>query len=155
MDAPTADVTGQTVTGSVAVTEIEGGSAWNVVPEHCEVTVDERTVPGERAPLERVEDVPGVTWTVDQDLPPMRCEDREFADGVLAAARAVHDADHEPEHVVKPHATDAGWLAGAGTTCVVCGPSEPGEAHTATESVSLAVLDRCADLYRRVADTWP
>jgi acetylornithine deacetylase len=155
MDAPTADVMGQTVTGSVAVTEIEGGSAWNVIPEHCEVTVDERTVPGERAPLERVEDVPGVTWTVDQDLPPMRCEDPEFADGVLAAARAVHDADHGPEHVVKPHATDAGWLAGAGTTCVVCGPSEPGEAHTATESVSLAVLDRCADFYRRVADTWP
>jgi len=49
--------------------------------------------------------------------------------------------------LVKPPATDAGWLADAGTTCVVCDPAEP-EAHTATESVSLDVLDRCRRLYR-------
>jgi acetylornithine deacetylase len=55
--------------------------------------------------------------------------------------------------VVKPHATDAGWLAGAGTTCVVCGAAEPGEAHTADESVSLAAVERCAEVYRRVAET--
>jgi acetylornithine deacetylase len=37
---------------------------------------------------------------------------------------------------------------------VVCGPSEPGEAHTATESVSLSVLDRCYRIYRGVAESW-
>ncbi|ERH12967.1 MAG: peptidase M20 family protein [halophilic archaeon J07HB67] len=60
-----------------------------------------------------------------------------------------------PRRVVKPHATDAGWLAQAGTTCVVCGASEPGEAHTDTESVSVGVLDRLEAIYaetiRRVA----
>jgi acetylornithine deacetylase len=35
---------------------------------------------------------------------------------------------------------------------VVCGAAEPGEAHTATESVSLAVIDRCERIYRTVAD---
>jgi acetylornithine deacetylase len=44
-------------------------------------------------------------------------------------------------------------LADAGTTCVVCGAAEPGEAHTASESVSLAVVERCAEVYRRVAET--
>jgi acetylornithine deacetylase len=76
---------------------------------------------------------------------------------VLTAARDAHDgepADGQPQQVVKPHATDAGWLAEAGTTCVVCGPAEPGEAHTATESVSLAVLDRCYEIYRGVAESW-
>jgi acetylornithine deacetylase len=147
---PSTEVLGHEVAGSVAVTEIEGGSAWNVIPETCEVTVDERTVAGERAPLERVEEIPGVEWTVDQDLPPMACEDEAFADLVLDVATASQDGS--PEHVVKPHATDAGNLARAGTQCVVVGPAEPGEAHTADESVSVDVLERCYRIYRGVAE---
>jgi acetylornithine deacetylase len=147
---PTVDVAGETVSGSVVVTEIAGGSAWNVVPDTCEVTVDERTVPGERAAVERVEAVDGVSVRVDQDLPAMRCGDDAFAAAVLDAADAVQDGT--PEHVSKPHATDAGWLdARAGCECVVCGVAEPGEAHTDGESASVAVLERCRRLYKRVA----
>ncbi|WP_380674378.1 M20 family metallopeptidase [Salinigranum sp. GCM10025319] len=151
MEFPESEVLGHDLRGSVAVTEIDGGTAWNVIPDRCEVTVDERTVPGERAPLESVEEIEGVEWRVDQDLPPMACDDADFADLVLDAAREAQDGT--PEHVVKPHATDAGWLADAGTTCVVCGAAEPGEAHTADESVSLAVLDRCYRIYRGVAES--
>ncbi len=147
---PETEVLGHWMEGSVAVTEIEGGTAWNVIPDRCEVTVDERTVPGERAPLEGVEEIAGVEWRVDQDLPPMACDDAAFADLVLDAARDAQEGI--PEHVVKPHATDAGWLADAGTTCVVCGAAEPGEAHTKDESVSLAVVERCYRIYRGVAE---
>ncbi|MCL7416744.1 MAG: M20/M25/M40 family metallo-hydrolase [Halalkalicoccus sp.] len=149
IEAPTATVLGNHLSGSVAVTEIEGGSAMNVIPDRCTVTVDERTVPGERAPIERVTELEGVEWAVDQDLPPMACSDDGFAERMLAAAREAQDG--APELVSKPHATDAGWLAGAGTACVVCGASEPGEAHTRDESVSLAVLDRCYRFYREAA----
>ena len=153
LPAPETTVLGHQVAGSVAVTGIEGGSGWNVIPEACSVTIDERTVPGERVPLDRVESVDGVEWTVDQDLPPMACDDKAFADTALAAADAAQAAT--PEHVTKPHATDAGWLAAAGTTCVVAGAAEPGEAHTATESVSTEVLERCRRLYEGVAERWP
>ena len=153
LDAPETTVLGNELSGSVAVTEINGGSAWNVIPDQCTVTIDERTVPGERVDLAAAESIEGVSWTVDQDLPPMACEDPAFADRVLAAAGAVQSG--EPQQVVKPHATDAGWLATAGTDCVVCGAAEPGEAHTATESVSIDALERCYELYRRVAETPP
>ncbi|WP_336035270.1 M20 family metallopeptidase [Halobacterium yunchengense] len=153
LDAPEADVLGQRLRGSVAVTGIDGGSAWNVIPESCEVTVDERTVPGARADLASVEAADGVSWTVDQDLPPMACDDDAFADSVLDAARSVQDG--RGEHVPKPHATDAGWLAAAGVTCLVCGPAEPGEAHTDDESVSLDALERCRAVYERVATGTP
>ncbi|RKD95928.1 M20 family metallopeptidase [Halopiger aswanensis] len=153
LEPPAVDVAGETLAGSVVVTEIEGGTAWNVVPARCEVTIDERTVPGERAALERVEDVDGVEWTVDQDLPPMRCDDRAFADTVLEAADTAQAGS--PELVTKPHATDAGWLSAAGTECVICGAAEPGEAHTADESVSIDVLERCEETYRQVAESWP
>jgi acetylornithine deacetylase len=152
LDFPAVEVFGEELRGSVAVTEIDGGSAWNVIPEECEVTVDERTVPGERASLERVEDIAGVEWTVDQDLPPMRCDDEDFAETVLAAADASHDAS--PELVTKPHATDAGWLTEAGTTCVVCGAAEPGEAHTDTESAGVEVLERCYRIYWGAAEAF-
>ena len=153
VEPPQRTVFDRELTGSLVVTEIEGGSGWNVVPDRCEVTVDERTVPGSRADLGQVEDIEGVSWSVDQDLPPMECDDEAFAELVLEAAASVQGGT--PEAVVKPHATDAGWLAAAGTTCVVCGPAEPGEAHTATESVSLDVLDRAYRTYRDLADAWP
>ena len=149
LPVPEAEVLGLSLTGSVVVTEIEGGSGWNVVPEACEFTVDERTVPGERADLGRVEGK-GVESTVDQDLPPMACGDGAFAEAALAAARETQEGT--PEHVAKPHATDAGWLAEAGTDCVVVGAAEPGEAHTADESVALDVLDRCYGIYRETVE---
>ncbi|MFC6731564.1 MULTISPECIES: M20 family metallopeptidase [unclassified Haladaptatus] len=151
LDFPTAEVLGHAMTGSVAVTEIEGGSGWNVIPASCTVTVDERTVPGGYAPLERVETIEGVSWAVDQDLPPMACDDADFADLVLRAAENAQDVS--PEQVTKPHATDAGWLAQAGTTCVICGAAEQGEAHTKDESVSIDTLAVCEAIYREVAET--
>jgi len=155
LDAPAATVFGEHVSGSLAVTMVRGGETWNVIPERCEVTIDERTVPGDRADIGRAtEAVDGVAWEVDQDLPPMACGDDAFADAALAAAREVHDelGLDAPEHVVKPHATDAGWLAEAGTDCLVCGASEPGEAHTETESVGTDVLDRCYRIYETLAE---
>ena len=153
LDPPQTTVLGDAMTGSVVATEIQGGTAWNVIPETCEVTVDERTVPDSRADLAAVEAIDGVSWAVDQDLPPMRCDEPAFADFVTDTAAEIQSA--VPEQVTKPHATDAGWLAEAGTTCVVCGPAEPGEAHTATESVSLDLLSRTERLYARLVDAWP
>lgn len=151
---PETTVLGRELRGSLAVTEIEGGSAWNVIPESCTLTVDERTVPGDRVALEEVTSIDGVTWTVEQDLPPMACTDDEFADTALAAAEGVQSGT--PEHVIKPHATDAGWLAAeANTACLVIGAAEPGEAHTADESVDIEVLERCQRLYRSIAEDWP
>ena len=153
LERPAVEVAGDVLEGSLVVTEIEGGTARNVVPDRCDITIDERTVPGERAALERVEEIEGVEWTVDQDLPPMQCGDDAFAEAVRSAMDAVQSGT--PELVTKPHATDAGRLARAGTECVICGAAEPGEAHTADESVSLEVLERCSEGYREIADRWP
>ncbi|MFW6436739.1 MAG: M20 family metallopeptidase [Halococcoides sp.] len=147
IDAPGRQIAGRTVTGSIAVTEIDGGSAWNVIPETCTVTVDERTIPGGRIDL-AVLDGPAVEVAVEQDLPPMVCADESFIERALAAA----SADYEARRIVKPHASDAGWLADrAGTDCLVIGAAEPGEAHTDDESVSIAAIERCRAIYERLA----
>ncbi|SEH13227.1 acetylornithine deacetylase [Natronorubrum sediminis] len=152
LEVPSVTAAGETLAGSLVVTEIEGGTAMNVVPDRCELTIDERTVPGERVALERVAALEGLEWTVDQDLPPMRCGDDTFAERVLEAAASVQSGS--PELVTKPHATDAGWLSAAGTECVIYGAAEPGEAHTEDESASIDVLERCRETYRRVSNAW-
>ena len=150
LDAPVAEVLGQDLSGSIVVTGIKGGTAKNVIPAECSLTVDERTVPGAHIDLGAVEGVDSVEWAVDDEVPPMACDDESFAETVLEAAEDAQDSD--PELVTKPHATDAGWLAEAGTTCVVAGASEPGQAHTMTESASIDVLERCYRLYRGTAE---
>lgn len=150
IEPPHTSVFGHEMEGSLAITEIEGGSAWNVIPDRCEMTLDERTVPSEKAPLEELAEQTRVEWRVDQDLPPMRCTDDSFARSVQEAAQTV---GVDARLVTKPHATDAGWLAQAGVACVICGPAEPGEAHTATESVSTTALERCYRIYREAAES--
>jgi acetylornithine deacetylase len=149
-EAPTVEIAGEELRGSVVATEMEGGSAWNVIPDSCTVTIDERTVPGERAALKAVEGIGDVAWSVEQDLPPMRCSNEGFAETIHRAAAEAQE--NNPKLVTKPHATDAGWLADAGTACVICGPAEPGEAHTETESVSISALRRCYRIYRGTAE---
>ncbi|MFC7204665.1 M20 family metallopeptidase [Haloferax namakaokahaiae] len=156
LDVPDSEVLGNSVSGSIAVTGIDGGTAWNVIPDECEVVIDERTVPGGYADLEQTEAIEGVEWVVEQDLPPMACDDADFAERVFDVAKQVHErrGDESPQQVTKPHATDAGWLAEEGTTCVVYGPSSPGEAHTKNESVSVDVLERCYETYRDIVADW-
>jgi len=112
-DAPRTEVLGHDLEGSVVVTEMEGGSAWNVVPEACEFTVDERTVPGERVDFGPVEAVPGVSVAVDQDLPPMACDDAGFADAVRLAAHDARTA--RPSRWSSPTPpTPGGWRVARG-----------------------------------------
>jgi acetylornithine deacetylase len=153
LDHPAASIPGvdRTITGSATVTRIDGGDAPNVTPGACRATVDERTVPGGDSALrDRVERIDGVRTEVPSEHPAMVCEDRAFADAALDAVRAVQGG--AGDRVVKPHATDAGWLARAGTATLVIGPAERGEAHTDDESVALDALDRCRAVYRRLLD---
>ena len=144
-ESPTTEVEGGTLEGSLTVTGIEGaGEATNVVPSQCEFVVDERTVPGV-SPYKFESDVES---EVVDEMPPMECDDIGFARKVRDAARE----DKASELVVKPHATDAGWLAEAGSSCVICGPAEQGEAHTDDESVSVKALERAEGTYRRLLE---
>lgn len=145
-ESPEVEVEGGTLEGSLTVTSIESkGEAINVVPSRCEFVVDERTVPGTPG---YSFDEEGTEATVVDEMPPMECDDDGFWRAVLDAAR--EDGASEP--VVKPHATDAGHLTEAGSSCVVCGPAERGEAHTEDESVSVGALGRAERTYRRLLE---
>jgi len=138
--------------GSINV--IAGGSAPNIVPDRCVLTLDRRLVPGEdagavlpaiAAVLAALE--PPVTFTQAVD-----CSHPPFGAGRNAAwAAAVKDVltltGHRGPVVGAPFCTHAGYLDAAGVPTVVLGPGSPHKAHTADEWVDVPEIGEGVAVY--------
>jgi acetylornithine deacetylase len=124
---------------------IRGGTAPNVVPDRCELTVTLRPLPGDDAAAltTRIEaavraaagDAP-VEITVRAESPPL---DTAWDAPVL---RAVLDAVGQKAPDSASFATDAGWLQRLGLDCVLFGPGDIAVAHQPDEYVPAEDLVR-------------
>lgn len=137
---------------TVNVGLIRGGGQPNIVPDRCVIEIDRRTVPGETdagvkreiatflrkrglaVKLVDLKGVPGPSLETDPQLPLVR---QFMAITGNSSAEGVH------------YFCDAAVLASAGTPCVVFGPGDIAQAHTAREWISLASLERGTALLRR------
>ncbi|MCC6232279.1 MAG: M20/M25/M40 family metallo-hydrolase [Verrucomicrobiales bacterium] len=143
---------------TVNVGLIRGGTQPNIVPDRCVIEVDRRTVPGETeaavkremvaflrkrgiaVSLEDVKGVPAPPLETDPGLPLVRA----FMDN--AGQRDARGVDYF---------TDAAVLASGGTPCVVFGPGDIAQAHTAREWISIRSLERGTALLRRFLERLP
>jgi len=133
-------------TPSVTVTMIEGGSAKNVVPEHCECTVDVRTTPAYTHDeiVELVREAVDVEVEVYSDrLVP--CATPEGARIRRAARAAVPDA----EPFGSPTCSD--WVFLHDVPAVKLGPGPSERSHTAGERIEVDEVRRAVDVYRTLA----
>ncbi len=147
---------------TLTVATIHGGMGVNIVPEHCAITVDRRTLPSEKA-ADVIAEVEGVLADLRQRNPGVKVEIGEpFADiaGLdtpedhpfvrLATQRAAEHGG-APRAVGVPYGTNAAGLAAKGIPTVVLGPGDITQAHSADEWVELAQVERCAELYAQIA----
>lgn len=148
-----------TGTAACSVTQIHGGTAANVIPDHCWAAVDRRTLPSESnggafRGIERVlsaaaAGLPGrrIDYAVTQtfDTPAM-CPDvaRRFL-GPVQGALSGRGLPVEPRGV--PFATHGGILTGRGLPAVVLGPGDIAMAHTSDESVSVREIEQAVEVY--------
>jgi acetylornithine deacetylase/succinyl-diaminopimelate desuccinylase-like protein len=134
---------------TISVGAMRGGVQANIVPDHCEMLADRRTLPGEsetsvrreiavllrahrlRASLADSRGNPCFPLETDPKLPLVR--DLMRAAGQRAPA-GVH------------FFCDASVLSHAGIPSVVFGPGDIAQAHTADEWISLRELDRATAL---------
>lgn len=74
----------------------------------------------------------------------------------MDALRAAHRALDlwEPEPVMWPSVSDAGWLASAGIPTIIYGPGDLAEAHTTNESIGVDELVTAARVYARLLVEW-
>lgn len=136
-------------TPDLTVTLVEGGSANNVVPEHCVFTVDVRTTPAythdEIVALLR-DAVDGEVEVYSDRLVP--CATPEGARIAEAARAALPDA----EPFGSPTCSD--WVFLHDVPTVKLGPGQSERSHTAGERIKKAEVRRAVTVYRELIQTY-
>lgn len=143
---------------SINVGTIQGGAKVNIVAAGCVAEIDRRTVPGEtresvletiREAIDRArERLPDIDADVDIAFFGEPFETSVDAGVVRHVSAAVAEASGRDAQLIGFRgASDARFLAEAGTEVVVCGPGDIGLAHTARELIELEELERCALAY--------
>ena len=120
---------------SLSVGTVRGGSKTNIVPDHCEATIDIRTIPGED-PL-RIIDLlklasPGVDIS-HQSSSPLNTDPEH------PLIRKLSSLGASP--VGAPWFCDAAVFAAKGMPAVALGPGSIAQAHTADEWISVRDLE--------------
>ena len=128
----------------------------NIVPDLCEVLVDRRLIPGEdgeaaeaeiRAFLRGCVEGEVDMSTLLVDWPMETPADAEIVQRAKSAAVAILG---EARVTGVQYGTDASKMARAGIECIVCGPGDIAQAHTALEWVEVEQVEAAARLYERL-----
>jgi acetylornithine deacetylase/succinyl-diaminopimelate desuccinylase-like protein len=139
--------------GSVAVTQIAGGSGSNIIPDRCSITVGRRIVPGEHPA-----DVLDQLRSIAEDASPLPCSVTSLLptapDGAPGWPAFYQTPDSDlvgllagvcgTQPVVAPFGANALRYSGLAREVVVFGPGSIDNAHQATENVAVADLVRMA-----------
>lgn len=143
-----------------SVGKITGGSSVNIVPETCTVEIDRRLLPGETASAALAE-VDAAVENVRRDRPHLKVRRDEPFGAVsgldtpahAAVVRAIETAcgaiRGESRLIGVPYGTNASKFADVGISCVVFGPGDVSQAHTADEFVSIEQVIAAARIYER------
>lgn len=139
---------------TLSVGRIDGGSSVNVVPDHCNIEVDRRVIPGEdqygvieelKAHLQKHLD-----FEVLHDAP--YCASPPLGDGANGAlAKELMESIASvvgPKTILGvPYGTHASRFAMNGVPSVVFGPGNIAQAHTKDEWIEIAQLHQAAEIY--------
>lgn len=146
---------------TVHVGLINGGTAKNIIPRHCDFQWETRLLPtADRtlapARLEALrlrlepemkavaQDV-GISTAVVNEVPGLRPED-----GSPAESLALHAAGTNATHAVS-YCTEAGLFQSIGIPSVICGPGNIEQAHKPDEFIAIEQLALCEAFLTRLA----
>jgi len=138
---------------------IKGGVQVNFVPERCEIQIDRRMIPGEKA-AEVLKHYESLMDSVRAEYPdiniemlPPRLEDEAMetpADEavVTTASRALEKLGLDPEPAGVPYGCDCTKLSRAGIPSIIFGPGSIDRAHGAVEYVEIDQVESATEFYR-------
>jgi acetylornithine deacetylase/succinyl-diaminopimelate desuccinylase-like protein len=143
---------------TVNVGTIAGGRQPNIVPDHCSISIDRRTLPGEtEAGIHR-----DITALLKAKKLAAQISSLKLAPAPaletslkLPLVRQFFDSVGQTQPMGVDYFCDAAVLAGGGIPSVVFGPGDIAQAHTADEWISLAELERARRLLVRFFKSLP
>lgn len=142
---------------TVSVGAISGGTQPNIVPDHCNIQIDRRTLPGETI-AGVLREITGfmrrhgleVTVTSEKSVPCLPLE----TDPKMPLVAQFLGTTGQRKPVGVRYFCDASVLAHGGIPSVVFGPGDITHAHTADEWISLQSLERAKDLLLAYFDSF-
>ena len=149
--------------GSCTPTLVHAGVKENAVPDHCDITLDRRLLPGETAEAVRADlearlgalrrDDPNFDFEITTVFEVEPAEVDPGSDFVRQVLRAAEDVTGRPAEVWgAPFSSDVRNLVNdGGIQAVTFGPGDIGECHCPDERVSLEALEAAALTIGKVA----
>ncbi len=134
---------------SLTVSMIQGGRAFNIVPDACTISVDRRVVTDERAAdvAQRLEDLVRAATPVPVDVHLSLCESAFYQPADSDIVRQFSKWSGQAPIIV-PYGSNAfAYGNGVVKSCVVLGPGSINQAHGAQEWVEIAQLEKLAHIY--------
>jgi acetylornithine deacetylase len=144
---------------TVSTNMIQGGNAYNTIPELCELYFEFRNLP-----ITNCHTISNAIQSYIQDnlLPKMRAEypDATIELDSLAAVpsfeaseeasitQALRKLTEENEILKVGYATEAGLFQQAGIPTILCGPGSIEQAHRANEYITIEQLEKCESFLR-------
>jgi len=144
---------------TLAVVQIKGGTAGNIIPDFCTIQIERRIMPDEDvdtikttiesvvcdAVADTVKSPPEISWT--QFYPAMETSDN--LPDVTALDSALKSVVGKTTYDAVAYATNGGFYSQAGIPCVVFGPGSISDAHTNNESVELNEIETAAKVLHK------
>lgn len=137
---------------------VRGGEALNIVPDHCELDLGVRVLPGQdsadiaRRITNEVTSIDGLAGDIDVsvlgDSPPMLTSEDSPLYQRLCALTGQQGT------VAVSYASDAGPLSRMGVSCVLFGPGNIEVAHKANEFLPKQQLHAARELISRLVEDW-
>ncbi|MFD1040475.1 M20 family metallopeptidase [Virgibacillus byunsanensis] len=150
---------------TMAVTMIEGGSNYNVIPDYCTSTIDFRTTPDKKnsdilnalhtyiSNTSKKEDTPHISIKPIVNLAPLNTLDN------TEIVKVTKDTFFEIYNINKitkrmNYFTDGSVFSSISRNIIILGPGEPSQAHQPNEYVNIKKFNQSIELYISIAKNY-
>ena len=143
----------------INIASIKGGTAVNIIPEHCEILLGIRPMPGrslvdiQEQIIQKILPIQRGTQTVIslellQEAPPM------LTPLGTDLQKALQTVFPQANSIGLPFATDGGCFQGMGSHPIICGPGSINQAHKADEFISIPELKSYTNTLKTLLFNW-
>jgi len=130
---------------SMAITQIQGGSSINIIPDHCEISIDTRLLPSQDPELytKQLEQLIGMRGKVEPLFIARGMQTNIEQKYIKRLQHAVSQCGYSSDPESVSYATDCSQLVTRGP-CIVWGPGSIAQAHQQDEYIEIAqIKDAC------------
>lgn len=137
---------------------IKGGNKANIVADHCVITCDMRLLPGQGDALhfinqlcEKISDTLGFQVTLGYTHISSAMQSAAGQPLLQRVEEAMNSLGLPCHPGTVAYCTDGGVLSAKGYTCIILGPGDILNAHSAVEFVEIKELEQACEIYHGIA----